>query len=165
MPTVRSPSSFAARNMRMAISLRLAASSFCMFFGFVITGAKSRVARNFTFLHERAAMPQEFFQCGGQRKFIENGRLRSEGSRQSLRAHWLRRCGFQLPQLRFDFAPFFGLAFSGIRSVGGGEKVQQLRAKIGCHVGKLLLGKLAEQRGMRIIIHAVFARRSEFAPI
>src|SRR5260221_11985464 len=108
--------------MRMAISLRLAASSFCMFFGFVITGAKSRVARNFTFLHERAAMPQEFFQCGGQRKFIENGRLRSEGSRQSLRPHWLRRCGLQLPRVPLDFAPFFGLEFRGIRRVGVGAK-------------------------------------------
>src|SRR5260221_6066459 len=145
MPTVRSPSSFAARNMRMAISLRLAASSFWMFFGFIITGAKSRLARNFTFLHERAAMPQEFFQCGAQRKFIENGRFRSEGSRQSLSAHRLRRRRLQLLQLRFDFAPFFGLAFSGIRSVGVGEKVQQFRAKIGGHVGKILLGKLAEQ--------------------
>jgi hypothetical protein len=29
------------------------------------------LARNFTFSHERAAMPQEFFQCGRQTKFIE----------------------------------------------------------------------------------------------
>src|SRR5258708_14097886 len=112
MPTVRSPSSFAARNMRMAISLRLAASSFCMFFGFIITDAKSRLARNLTFLHERAAMPQEVFQCGGQRKFIENGIFRSEGTRQSLSAHRLRRFGFQLLHLRHNPPPLFRVSLS-----------------------------------------------------
>src|ERR1700724_1208422 len=38
MPTVRRPSSLAARKMRMAISLRLAASNFFMTFIFTFTG-------------------------------------------------------------------------------------------------------------------------------
>src|SRR5712664_3851857 len=67
MPTVRSPSSFAARKMRMAISLRLAASSFWMFLVFVIKGRHGHEinAHDKLYIFTRAAaMPQEFFKCG-----------------------------------------------------------------------------------------------------
>jgi hypothetical protein len=37
-------------------------------------GCERMLVRNFTFSHERAAMPQEFFQCGRQTKFIDGGR-------------------------------------------------------------------------------------------
>jgi hypothetical protein len=44
-----------------------------MLFVFVITGANEMLARNFTFSHERAAMPQGFFQCGGKQNLLKVG--------------------------------------------------------------------------------------------
>src|SRR5277367_3653039 len=69
MATVRKPSSLAARNTRMAISLRFAASSFLIGCNFVgrglIRGAHSYPAlercANLTLFHARSARPRQFF--------------------------------------------------------------------------------------------------------
>src|SRR5216684_6071078 len=160
MPTVRSPSSFAARKMRMAISLRLAASNFWMFFGFVIAGANHSSRETLYFHTSGPPRRRSFFS-----KIYRGQKIPSEGSRHSLGAHRPRRRGFQSLQLRFDLAPLFRFAFGGIGSIGIGEKVQQLRAQIWGDIGKSLRSKPAEQLGMRVIIHKVFARTGEFADI
>src|SRR5712664_3820400 len=164
MPTVRSPSSFAARKMRMAISLRLAASNFWMFFGFVIAGA-NHSSRETLYFHKSGPLRRRSFFNVGANKIYRGQKIPSEGSRHSLGAHRPRRRGFQSLQLRFDLAPLFRFAFGGIGSIGIGEKVQQLRAQIWGHIGKILRSKRAEQLGMRVIIHKVFAWTGEFADI
>src|ERR1700740_1458011 len=127
MPTVRSPNSLAARKIRMAISLRLAASSFWMFLVFVIKAHHGHEIETHDKLYiftRAAAMPQEFFKCGEATNVFGRRRFSSECSRDSLRAHRLRGRGLPLLHLSHDFAPLFRLALGGIGSVGVREKVQ-----------------------------------------
>src|SRR6266436_7804787 len=164
MPTVRKPSSLAARNMRMAISLRLAANNFWIFFVFVITGANECSRETLYFHTSGPRCRRDFFNTQGKENLLRIGdRLESGGQR--LGAHRLWRLRLQLLQLSLDFAPFLRLALGGIRRVGIGEKVQQLGAQIRRHVGEILLGELVEQLGVRIIVHPVFTWRGEFAYI
>src|SRR5229473_6351119 len=121
MPTVRSPSSFAARKMRIAISLRLAASSFWMFFGFVITGANPRSREILHFHTKRGVVTQEIFSRWKGQENLSRAEIPSEGGRYRLSADWRRR-GFQLPQLCLDLVPLFRLPLGGIGSIRISEK-------------------------------------------
>src|ERR1700752_4607437 len=112
MPTVRSPSSFAARKMRMAISLRLAASSFWIFFGFVITGAKQSSRETSHFHTSGPRCRRSFFNAAGKQNLSRAEGL-SENRWHCVGAHRTRRHGLQSLQLYFDLAPFLRLALGG----------------------------------------------------
>src|SRR6266478_9574415 len=103
MPTVRSPSSFAARKMRMAISLRLAASNFWMFFGFVIAGANHSSRETLYFHTSGPPLRRSFFNVGGKqnlsraedplrRKTAQSGRSPAAAPWISIAAAPLRPC-------------------------------------------------------------------------
>jgi len=109
-------------------------------FGFIITGAKSRLARNFTF-YTSGPRAAGVFQCGAQRKFIENGRFRSEGKRRAQRSPAARR-RLQLLQLRHDPAPLFRLALGGIRSLGSEKKSNSCARRSGVMSAKFCSASL-----------------------
>src|SRR5258708_30974295 len=113
MPTVRRPSSFAARNTRMAISLRLAANNFWMFFVFVITGANECSRETLHFHTSGPRCRRDFFNTRGKENLLRIGdRLEAGGQR--LCAHRLSRLRLQLLQLSLDFAPFLLLPLGGL---------------------------------------------------
>jgi len=144
---VRSPELIRGAKDANAISLRLAASIFVCFRLRHHGRENQGREKLYIFTTSGPRCRRSFFQCGGKENLSNNGRFRSEGSRQSSaltgRGVWI-----QLLQLRFDFAPFFGLAFSGIRSVGVEKKSNSSARRSGVNVGKFC-SQAAEQLGMR----------------
>src|ERR1700746_2148564 len=111
MPTVRSPSSFAARKMRMAISLRLAASSCWMIFGFAITGSEIQPRETLHFHTSGPRYRRSFFNAESERNLLRGFNLKRGWH--GFGANRLGRFGFQLLQLGFDLAPLLRIALDG----------------------------------------------------
>src|SRR5579864_8175332 len=157
MRTVRKPSSLAARKMRMAISLRLAASSFCMTFVFTIRERPRRYAKPAILTRATRAVATVF----------ETPRLKGgyAGSGSATRGSVQCRCSLgalrlggeilQFLKVGFDLNPLLVFALGGVRRIGVSVKVQQLRAQPGGHVCKIPGGEFLQQLGVRIVIHAI----------
>src|SRR6266550_3653862 len=139
MATVRKPSSLAARNIRMAISLRLAASSLRIGLVFFISESLNASREILHCFMVTMRLSSSFFD-------LENclfcaPREDARGMHAALWTGWflghgpLRGiCGVrrdhrrsQLLQLGLDLRPGLGVAFRRIRRVRFGKKVQKLR--------------------------------------
>src|ERR1700726_102079 len=136
MATVRKPSSLAARNIRMAISLRLAASSLRIGLLFFISEAINgprEILHCFivtTRLSSRFFDLQNWLFCApgedarGMHAGLWSGWPLGHGRPRRIGGIRRDRCRFQLLQLGLNFRPSLGVGFRRIRRVRLGKKRQ-----------------------------------------
>src|SRR5271165_25454 len=156
MATVRSPSSLAARKMRMAISLRLAARTFLIGCNLVARG----LMRDATPLPDAIALRESYIVSRTRREAPENFSMEANGflphvlasrvlrlfgsslgcSRGAAHRRGCRRSILELLQLRLHRGPQLGLGFRGIRRIGLAVKIQQFGAHVGRRSSKIIFG-------------------------
>src|SRR6266850_2843869 len=176
MATVRSPSSFAARKIRMAISLRLAASNFWIGLVFFITVAKMCCAK-FYIVSQTRRGADAVFSMNGTSYFHELSRERDwrlraseltygdRGFPRRVHAGGHRRRRFQLLQLDLDFPPGLGVALCFIGCGRICKELHEFCLYFRRDAKKTLLRKLVQQLGVRFVIQTVFSGTGALADV
>src|SRR6202022_3200811 len=105
-------------------------------------GRESRLARNSTFLHERAGMPQEFFQCGRQTKLIEIRKFSQKAGTASALTGW-GVVDFNCCSSATTLLPSFRLRLVAYGASGSAKKISSSARKSGGILAKLCAASLS----------------------